>query len=69
MISCSDLKVLYLQSFEDFQKVLQRRVLVTYEPLPHRLVFLLQSTVGLVGLFEELMENTGTFMETFNLQL
>lgn len=44
----------YLQTSEQLQQLLQRRVLVTAELLTHHLVLSLQAAVGVVGLSEEL---------------
>lgn len=51
-------KLLYLQSFEELQQVVQTCVLVTDELLTDHLMFLLQGFVRLIGLLEKLLRNT-----------
>lgn len=47
----------HLQSSEELQEVLQRRVLASGELLAHHLVLFLQAAVGVVGLLEELLRS------------
>lgn len=51
--------LLYVESLEELQQVIQGGVLITGELLTHFLVLPLQVAVGLIGLLEELLKGTG----------